>query len=62
VGADLFHAKGQTDMIKVTVALHNFMNAPKTALPLQINEYQLHITQRKTGLRTITSVCFTAPC
>jgi len=60
--ADLLHAKGRTDMIKLTVALHNFVNGPKNALPLQITEYQLLITQGKTGLRTITSVCFTPPC
>jgi hypothetical protein len=28
--AELFHAGGQTDMTKLTVALRNFMNAPKT--------------------------------
>jgi len=62
MGADLFHAKGQTDMVKVTVALHNFVNGPKIALPLQITEYQLLITQGKTGLCTITPVCFTPSC
>jgi hypothetical protein len=25
-GAELFHADGQTDMTKVTIAFHNFMN------------------------------------
>jgi hypothetical protein len=48
-------------MIKLTVALHNFVNGPKNTLPLQVTEYQLLITQRKTGLRTITSMCFTPP-
>jgi len=31
VGAELFHADGQTDMTKLIVAFHNFANAPKTA-------------------------------
>jgi len=29
VGAELFHAVGQTDMTKLTVAFRNFANAPK---------------------------------
>jgi len=29
VGADLFHADGQTDMTKLTVAILNSANAPK---------------------------------
>jgi len=29
VGAELFHADGQTDMMKLTVAFRNFSNAPK---------------------------------
>jgi len=28
--AQLFHAGGQTDMTKLTVAIRSFMNAPKT--------------------------------
>jgi len=62
VGADLFHAKAQADMIKLTVAFHNFVNGPKNVPPLQITEHQPLIIQGKTGLRTITSVCFTSPC
>ena len=31
VGAELFHADGQTDMTKLTVAFRNFANAPKKA-------------------------------
>jgi len=61
VAADLFRAKGQTDMIKPTVALHSFVNGPKNALPLQITDYQLLITQGKTSFHTILSVCFTTP-
>jgi hypothetical protein len=37
VGADLFHADGQTYMPKLTVAFRNFANAPKmhgTVFPL----------------------------
>ena len=30
VGAELFHADGQTDMTKLTVAFGNFANASKT--------------------------------
>jgi len=30
VGAELFHADGRMDMRKLTVALRNFANAPKT--------------------------------
>jgi hypothetical protein len=29
VGVELFHADGQTDMTKLTVAFRNFANAPK---------------------------------
>jgi hypothetical protein len=29
VGAELFHADGQTDMTNLTVAFHNFAKAPK---------------------------------
>jgi len=29
VGAELFHADGQTDTTKLTVAFRNFANAPK---------------------------------
>jgi hypothetical protein len=29
VGAELFHAAGQTDMTKLTLAFRNFANAPK---------------------------------
>jgi hypothetical protein len=29
VDAELFHADGRTDMTKLTVAFHNFANAPK---------------------------------
>jgi hypothetical protein len=31
VGAELFHADGQTDMTKLIVAFRNFANAPKTS-------------------------------
>ena len=31
VGAEFFHADGQTDMKTLTVAFRNFMNAPKKA-------------------------------
>jgi hypothetical protein len=30
MGAELFHAEGQTDMMKLLIALRNFANAPKT--------------------------------
>jgi hypothetical protein len=29
IGAELFHADGQTDMTKLIVAFRNFVNAPK---------------------------------
>ena len=29
VGAELFHVDGQTDMKKLVVIFHNFVNAPK---------------------------------
>ena len=35
VGAELFHADGQTDMTKLIVAFRNFVNAPKTAMVVQ---------------------------
>jgi hypothetical protein len=31
VGAELFHADGQTDMTKLIVVFHNPVNAPKNA-------------------------------
>ena len=31
VGAEPFHANGQTDMTKLTVAFRNFSNAPKNS-------------------------------
>jgi hypothetical protein len=34
LGAELFHADGQTDMTKLIGALHNFANAPKNGLPV----------------------------
>jgi len=34
LGAELFHADGQTDMTKLTVVLRNFANAPKHYLSL----------------------------
>jgi hypothetical protein len=30
IGAELFHADGQTDMTKLTVAFRNFANASKS--------------------------------
>jgi hypothetical protein len=30
VGAELFHADGQTDMTKLIVAFRNFVNAPES--------------------------------
>jgi hypothetical protein len=30
VGAELFHADGQTDMTKLILTFRNFVNAPKT--------------------------------
>jgi len=32
VGATLFHADGQADMMKLTVAFKNFVNAPKSKI------------------------------
>jgi len=32
VGAEVFHADGQTDMMKLIVALRRFVNAPKKAV------------------------------
>jgi len=29
IGAELFHADGQTDTTKLIVTFHNFSNAPK---------------------------------
>jgi hypothetical protein len=29
VGAEMFHAGGQTDMTKLIVTFHNFANSPK---------------------------------
>ena len=35
VGAELFHADGQTDMTKLTVAVRNFPEAPNKNVQLQ---------------------------
>jgi hypothetical protein len=35
VGAELFHADGQMDMTKLTVAFRNFANAPKNCINLR---------------------------
>ena len=32
VGAELFHAKGQTDMTRLIVAFRNFANSPKNVI------------------------------
>jgi hypothetical protein len=32
VGAEFFHAEGQTDITKLIVAFHNFAKAPKEAI------------------------------
>ena len=32
MGAELFHADGQTDMVKLIVIFHNFANAPKNKI------------------------------
>ena len=37
MGAELFHADGQTDMTKLTVAFRNFGNAPKNRTPYIYN-------------------------
>jgi len=29
IGAELFYANGSTDMMKLTIAFHNFKNTPK---------------------------------
>ena len=67
VGAELFHANGRTDTAKLTVALRNFTNAPKTHSLLQIriftekekNIYILLIENQKKVLldRTRTPSC-----
>jgi len=40
VGAELFHAEGRTDMTKLIVAFHNFVNAPKK-LHIKVTGYGL---------------------
>ena len=37
MGAELFHADGQTDMTKVIVAFRNFANAPKNCKNVTLN-------------------------
>jgi hypothetical protein len=37
VGAELFHADGQTDMTKLIVAFRNFVNAPESEKELRTN-------------------------
>ena len=37
VGAELFHANGQTDMTKLSIAFRRFVNAPKKKGNPEIN-------------------------
>jgi len=37
LGAELFHADGRTDMMKPTVAFHNFANVPNKVSMFMIN-------------------------
>jgi hypothetical protein len=43
MGAELFHADGRTDMMKLVVAFDNFSNVPKNApvIQLYINPHPL---------------------
>ena len=47
VGAELFRADGQTDMMELTVAFRNFANAPKVDIHIQ---YIAHKTSVRTSL------------
>jgi hypothetical protein len=38
VGAELLHADGQTDMTKLTVAFHNYVNLPKNSTYFSLQE------------------------
>jgi hypothetical protein len=53
VGAELFYAAGQTDMMKLIVALHNFTDSPKNSAPVSKNKL---ISIVKTSEQIIT-VC-----
>ena len=46
MGAELFHADGRTDMSKLTVAFHNYANAPK-------NNFNVYTV----GLQCVHYVC-----
>jgi len=50
VGAELFHADGQTDMTKLTVAFRNLAYAPN-------NNGLLHLTDK-----TLFDLMFIGPC
>jgi len=41
LGAELFHADGQTDMAKLIVVIHNFADAPKNAGERMATEFKL---------------------
>jgi hypothetical protein len=53
VGAELFHADGQTDMTKVRVAFRNFTNAPQSNYPFwksrELHKNALWIKYRNSG-------------
>jgi len=47
VGAEMFHAEGQTDMTKLTVPFCNFVNAPATdQLPALLKMRTAHFTHQ----------------
>jgi hypothetical protein len=45
VGAELFHADGQTDMTKLVVTFRTFANAPKNSV--RFYPEQPHLTMRR---------------
>jgi len=46
VGADLFHADGQTDMTRLKVVFRNFANAPKKRAPNMVVAVFVHPSVR----------------
>ena len=52
VGVEVFQADGQTDIVKLVFAFHNFENAPKKA-PQILRNIKFHITSFESQKRSL---------
>ena len=54
MGAELFHADGQTDMTKIVVAFRNFANAPK----INVRNRNIFVYSNKSSFIIIIIIMF----